>query len=1003
VDTQQKSFDIPWPAVLTVAALLAGYFTYRSLQTSRPAERTGYLFPKTDLQDVNARLWQDPLRAAYEHAADTSPQGCKNQSLHAIAALRSSRPSSGSWQILGVMIPGGSYAEYNEIRLRARHAVIDACGRQGYSPKSGEYIGYTLFDLGDATQEIVPFEWWEANGGGDDKSSADKKKDLLLLWLREDAFQNAFQNDPFTTLNQLFWELTFDIDTPSIAIIGPRSSTTLLAMLSRAQKQTTGLPYLKGVRFFCPTATASTKELGIANGGQQDDSVKERLGHAGVTFERFTTTDDQLCRELARELQRRGVKLDPEHIALISEFDTFYGRALPDSFIDEAQRLTGKPQNWLTYRYLRGIDGQLPQQPIDETRKKQRDKKTTLPNEPTEGLNQADYLTRLAHQLANNDEQLRKKTLKGIEAVGVLGTDVYDKLMILRALSKTLPGALFFTTNLDARFGHPDEWQEARNLIVASPFGFSLRQDLQSVPPFRDSYQTATYAASLAALGEPEVSSDKLGEPRIFEIGRDGPFDLSPDRPANHPTSIQPPNANLVGWFPGFRILVAIVIAVLSMFTAYWVAQRIGPTAQQDRPGKQQNRDLPSWEQLGWSSSIVLPVAFFLCWLVIYLLAFVQRAEGEPFAWFQGISIWPTEIFRLFVGVMAIFFFLKTERDLKNNDKILGQTFGLDPGHSSPNPEPNFWKRLFCDREFRKKVFRDKVAVRDWKVHVNDDDTGPIDSVKLWRRYVEAGIFRFRLLRFLPLALAYVAAGTALIAILGLPPVPYRGSFSWACDLLFLVFAVALSIFLTFYVVDATMLNRRLIHYLVKATTEWPDAAYEKLRERKLWSYPHEQLQLISGAEHPPGELLEDYLDIDLIARRTKVVGNLIYYPFILISILIVSRNALFDNWTWPFQLLIVIGGTAAYALWSAVRLRRTAEMARRRALESLNDRLIYKVAEGKGDSPEAQTAREMMTMIKEEDRGAFAPILQHPVFRALLLPSGGAGIWALTQYLPFS
>ena len=115
------------------------------------------------------------------------------------------------------------------------------------------------------------------------------------------------------------------------------------------------------------------------------------------------------------------------------------------------------------------------------------------------------------------------------------------------------------------------------------------------------------------------------------------------------------------------------------------------------------------------------------------------------------------------------------------------------------------------------------------------------------------------------------------------------------------------------------------------------------------------------------------------------------------------SRNALFDNWTWPFQLLIVIGGTAAYALWSAIRLRRTAEMARRRALESLNDRLIYKVAEGKGDSPEAQTAREMMTMIKEEGRGAFAPILQHPVFRALLLPSGGAGIWALTQYLPFS
>src|SRR5207245_2835675 len=130
VDPQQKSFDIPWPAVITVTALLVGYFTYRSLQTSRPVERVGYSFPKTDLQDVNARLWQDPLRAAYEHFADTSAQGCKNPSLHTIETLRDNRPSTGSWQILAVMIPGGPYAEYNEIRLRARHAVIDACGRQ---------------------------------------------------------------------------------------------------------------------------------------------------------------------------------------------------------------------------------------------------------------------------------------------------------------------------------------------------------------------------------------------------------------------------------------------------------------------------------------------------------------------------------------------------------------------------------------------------------------------------------------------------------------------------------------------------------------------------------------------------------------------------------------------------------------------------------------------------------------------------------------------------------
>ena len=55
-----------------------------------------------------------------------------------------------------------------------------------------------------------------------------------------------------------------------------------------------------------------------------------------------------------------------------------------------------------------------------------------------------------------------------------LGSDVYDKLLILKALKKGLPGAIFFTTDLDARYSLPSEFQETKNLIVASPFGLQL-------------------------------------------------------------------------------------------------------------------------------------------------------------------------------------------------------------------------------------------------------------------------------------------------------------------------------------------------------------------------------------------------------------------------------------------------------------------------------------------------------------------------------------------------
>ena len=40
-------------------------------------------------------------------------------------------------------------------------------------------------------------------------------------------------------------------------------------------------------------------------------------------------------------------------------------------------------------------------------------------------------------------------------AIGLLGADVYDKMMILRALRPEFPAAVFFTNNYDAHFERP--------------------------------------------------------------------------------------------------------------------------------------------------------------------------------------------------------------------------------------------------------------------------------------------------------------------------------------------------------------------------------------------------------------------------------------------------------------------------------------------------------------------------------------------------------------------
>lgn len=1075
MESRQKSFEIPWQAIIALAATLGVFLYFKPLETSRPPERSGTALTSQGIQDVEARLWQDPLLAVYAHAAaDSAAQfnKCKNENLHFLGTLTHDMREQ-EFCILAVMIPGGAYAEYNEIRLRARHAVLEGLGTSGFAPEDGEHIGYVHLKLNDIDNEIVPFEWceWRSNL----RSSGSHPSRVLVLWLRDEAFRSR----PLLSLNNLINTLTVGLERrPLIRLIGPRTSATLLAMLKEAASQLSAFPELDGLRVFSATSTASDRALFSTLSESQKalvsslgvSSAKQLLERRirGLVFDRFITPDDRVCAALIRELERRKIRLRTraghageklDYVALVSEEDTFYGRALPQTFIDKlspkAKPSPTPPENILLSQYLRGIDGQVPEaaEKSPETKTK---RETSVPSEATEGLNQADYLRRLARQLKDKDQELRKKGKRGIKAIGVLGTDIYDKLLVLKSLHEMFPGAIYFTTNLDARFGHPDEWDAAHNLIVGSPFGLTLNKDFQEkIPPFRDAYQTAIYVATLAVF-DPRFDSKQLvfpGPARIFEIGRNGPFDLTPDAPDRHHgessrrEQVQPSNPNLHGWLTLKRGVLICLLILCGILTLAWVGGVIGRTAA--RTNKLSD-DPSSWDQMLSSPWLFLVVAFFFSWGLVYFLAFLQRAEGEPFAWMDGISIWPTEILRLLVLLMAGYFVWKTNSALEKNEDTIERDFGFPK--ESANDQELSWREWFNEGFSRQRFEQiwSSIRVRRWDVIGQHDE---VIASSLWQRYLQAGEFMVRVFRFSPIMLLYLSAGLCILFLFGFPPVPARGTLSFRLDWWFLGLSVFGSVFVTFYIADATMLNGRLIHYLVKPKTIWDPLAYSELRTR--WSSSASKIQpaaviepvmqgaagmkvyhgaifrwlrdwcdaklrkrrfsaseiqrsaekedtpYLSAEEHPPETLLTEYLDIDLIAKRTEVVGNLIYYPFILITLLIVSRVALFDNWTWPVPLLIIIAGNGGYAAWSAFRLRASAEEARKMALQRLNDSLIERTAADQSMGADALTAREMIAMIKAEQRGAFAPISQHPIFRALLLPSGGAGLWALTQYLP--
>ena len=315
--------------------------------------------------------------------------------------------------------------------------------------------------------------------------------------------------------------------------------------------------------FFSPTATASAKLLFSSveekkraisshqkkqcehipkcqvtyDGDNQFTSlfhIEEIFKNINIQFFRTITPDKTLLRTLVEnEFNNRNITISNQNIvALISEWDTFYGRAFSEDFTkvvkEECQKnnsnVCGKGYDKSMYRYfyMRGLDGEFfpatgndaaNEARIDSSKNGITEENNVDNLERAIGVSRFDYLRRLSQKIQNDMAQESKE----VAAIGVLGSDFYDKLLILQALRANFPDTLFFTTDLDARYLHPAEFKWTRNLIVLSGYGLSLNKtDLRlfpnsknnsndndqprHLPSFRDNYQTAMFAATQLAI-----------------------------------------------------------------------------------------------------------------------------------------------------------------------------------------------------------------------------------------------------------------------------------------------------------------------------------------------------------------------------------------------------------------------------------------------------------------------------------------------------------------------
>ncbi|MEK7237772.1 MAG: hypothetical protein AAB242_14175, partial [Nitrospirota bacterium] len=837
-------------------------------------------------------------------------------------------------------------------------------------------------------------------------------------------------------------------------IVGPRSSSALRHLLDEAgdlyaePHEGVGVwPNEDGtIELYSPWASAMKgllayglkKEGGKGPACQTYEACEQEFFHrltaANVRLVYEIGSDDRLFDTLIEELERRQVRLGWDSVILIGEWDSFYGRALPIEFraaacakvatFTEAElkqiQVPATIKSWcptvpravdlqiqrpadyesltlnvFRYSYLSGLDGEVPgdesvkagrgEKPkANETAK---DAQAAAQQERPEGTGQLDYVRALVARIQDEGE--------GAKAIGILGTDPYDAVLILKALRPAFPYAVFFTVDLDARHLHASEYKWTRNMVVASPFGLQLDGNLQrDVPPFRSSYQTATYFAVLRAVnhvvcraaGDRQQSTapcqagyhvaltpddrvyDAAEHPRIFEVGREGAVDLS-IVDVEGVRTIHPLRADLEhtdnqgqlkqGISPSSTTMTALVAIGLFVGTLLaWTNQRLWLWVSR------------SWRLVAVAGFLLL-VGTSVFWTMgggTALMA--HHDEGEPFSWTAGVSIWPGEWLRLLVVLLCLVFLVKGARDLtKNSDQLTEDfSFRIDQGHGSRFTLRTFWTNL--QRVYHPAATRVATTVD-----------------QAWAWYLDAAGLLPRTARVLVLFLLY----GAIMVSLGHWVVdeemihPCRGWLSCRVDVIMTLVSVSLVVLLNLAVFDEVMLCRRWVGWVTTSSGGWS----EQVQEEYLREYG------LSHSQKAEFEKLKYLAGIDLISRRTEAVNRLIRYPFIALLIMIAARNDYFDIWNYPFLLLLSWGLNVVLALSGALLLYRSADRAKRAVLAGLSKQMVQALGLGKDHEVRAKQVQYIIDQVEANRQGAFVPFYQQPVVESSLY-----GVVALLQYL---
>ena len=805
----------------------------------------------------------------------------------------------------------------------------------------------------------------------------------------------------------------------SYTLLGPSDSTTLAAMAQPLDRQCdhSAPEVLRTLQVISPVATAPWRELSISlkTGCYRSAAVCLDEMEGVGQFIRAIPTDDKVVDAISDELSRRCIQ-KTDRIAIVAQSDTQYSRILRDLIASHYRNI----DVYGYLRGLDGrLPGEEQSAASDDKQTGDQRALESTAQELVSGNPQTDYLRRLVlsmHAARDSESSAAGDSNENVpwhcaltrfspsaawhalaggpgseepyRAIAVIGDDYYDKVLALRALRPEFPRAVFFTTDLHAGMLHPIDNALTRNLIVGSGFGLSPEPPVwradppekisgksvgtstsstttRALPPlkppvFRDVYQASAYRATVLSLQPFELISNEMIAPAVFEVGLKSFYRLSPecenakncprlpvkDWFSDNGRSGQPDIAAGLRWLIAFGcLLLPVMILLLYPPLRRGLATECKCFGRSD--GTLSNRG-------GWWLAIVLLAIIAVSILAIHDI----NSLGEPLAWSNGLSVWPSELIRGLALLVASIGILHAARVASTQDRMMSEYSG-DQGEGG---EFQFEWNPFGDGELRSAIG----------------------------------------CQFLWLSLT----GFICWCLLGSDiTVPARSSIAYWIDI---CLTPAVMIALLIQVVMVRLLSSRVLRLTRIQRDGLRTSVWFRTRARSQAS-----TELNSSSANiafqdpgsPQGSMnsastrASDALTaLRQIANLTECAQSLFYYPFGALALVVLGRLRIFDNWTTSGAGLVFVLIVFGYLLLAGIRLRLSVESLRGAVLNNLDAGLDRLILTSPPSDAEVARVGHFMDAIRQVNGGAFMQLTQQPPVRAALALASGVSGGLLAQ-----